>query len=437
MNKFNIIIALALISEAYGFNMINQLRLNKMTPLAMSDSVDAFGGGPTPSTTTEETPVVVKEPVVSTRTQKMEDQAAKLRREAAEMELALREEARAKGLPQEMIDKLVPMRGQIKKKVVNADGTVTDGSSVVEEEKPVVQTLTSSDVRKKLGYLNTGDPVRFTSELDRLKSKQVILKWNSNDLSQVKNFDVNNYQMKSKTSIEPVDLRLDDVGFEYQKVFIIALGLATVLGLGSTVVGGQLGFILGYASALFPVTLVGIGSIAPALIGDILLRIKFIFDEESRERNIRKNAAKFLVGYTVGLPVATYKTASPSNEAEFFQLRPTGKSEAEDRKMFSQTNRKQSDIARASAMSVAGSVAECMKFKEASGTSAGDVNTLYELMNAVEPTLAPEKVQNHIRWSVVESYKILDENKEKYELLVDAFREQQGLEECIAIIEGV
>ena len=41
---------------------------------------------------------------------RFKDEAAKLRQEAAEMEVALREEARAKGVPEEMINKLIPIR---------------------------------------------------------------------------------------------------------------------------------------------------------------------------------------------------------------------------------------------------------------------------------------------------------------------------------------
>ncbi len=54
---------------------------------------------------------------------------------------------------------------------------------------------------------------------------------------------------------------------------MLALGIATVCGLGSSFIGGQIGFILGYLSALVPVILVGIGSIAPALIGDSLTHL--------------------------------------------------------------------------------------------------------------------------------------------------------------------
>ena len=38
-------------------------------------------------------------------------------------------------------------------------------------------------------------------------------------------------------------------------------------------------------------------------------------------------------------------------------------------------------------------VAECINYGEASGTNANDVNTLFELMNAVDPSLSPEAVQ--------------------------------------------
>lgn len=431
----SIILVIFISCEAYQLCNNNNRMLSSSK--LFSDNTDIFGSSSISSSTNKEALDAVNdmkpgEFAISTGKDKLEDEAAKLRREAAEMELALREEARAKGLPQEVIDKLVPMRGMAKKsvKAKNPDGTF------IEEVKEFTQTLSSPEIRKKLGYLNAGDPVRFTSELDRLKSNNIIGLWNS-ELENINNFAVNNYQMKSKTGIEPVDLRLDDVGFEYQKVFFIALGLGSVFGLSASTIGGELGFLLGYASALFPILLVGVGSIAPGLIGDFLNRAKFIYDEESRERAVRKEAAKFLVGYVVGLPVAQFKNGSPTAESEFFQLRPRGKSEADDRKYFQQTSRSQKDIARASVTCVAGSVGECIKFKEASGTSANDVNTLYELMNAVDPKLAAESVQNHIRWSVVEAYKILDSNKDKYEKLCEAFKGGEALEECISIIEGV
>jgi hypothetical protein len=77
-----------------------------------------------------------------------------------------------------------------------------------------------------------------------------------------------------------------------------------------------------------------------------------------------------------------------------------------------------------------------MKYKIASGNTPGDVNTLYELMNSVEPALSPDAVQNHIRWSVCAAFDILKTYPSEYERLVEAFRRGDSLEDCIACIEG-
>jgi len=359
--------------------------------------------------------------------------AAKLRQEAAEMEVALREEARARGLPEEMINKLVPLRSAN----VDAKASREAKKAAEEEEKQKAKDnkMQAGDVRSKLGYLNAGDAVRVTSELDRIKSKGAISLWNSKVWPVKPEYSVNSYQLKAKANIDPKQLKLDDVGYNYQAVFGTALVFATVFGLSSSFIGGELGFILGYCSALFPITLVGVGSIAPALIGDILNKVKFATNKTEKDKYVAQCAGKFLVGYVVGLPVSRFSTGSP-NQVEFFQLRPSGKSEAESKQMFARSKYTQNDIARASAMSIAGNVAECMLHQEASGTNPGDVSTLYELMNSVEPAMQPSSIEDHIRWSALTAYEILNEHKEELNKLVKAFEMGLPLEECIAVMEG-
>ena len=356
---------------------------------------------------------------------RFKDEAAKLRQEAAELEVSLREEARAKGVPEEMINKLIPIRAQ----------TVQKAAKILPNLKEKVTALTAKEVRSNLGYLNAGDAIRMTSELERIKEKNVISKWNSKDFEKPR-FDVSNYQLKSKTSIEPLNLKLDDVGFAYQNVLVYAVAIGTLCGLGANVVGGELGFLLGYASALFPVLLVGVGSIAPGLIGEVLYRFKLVTNEETRKRHVRMNAGKFLAGYVCGLPVARFSQSNPSNTAEFFQLKPSSTSEVEDKQMFAKSKFSQIDIARSSIVCLAGSVAECLEFGVASGSNPGDVNLLNELMNSIDPTISAEQRQNHIRWSALTAWEILDQYKNEYERLVVAFEKELPMEECIAIIEG-
>ncbi|KAJ1430084.1 hypothetical protein B484DRAFT_347856, partial [Ochromonadaceae sp. CCMP2298] len=391
----------------------------------------------------------------------LKDQAAKLRREAADMEVALREEARAKGLPEEMINKLIPISKAPKTALDRkAEREEKEAAAVAVTSEAVASGMTANEVRAKLGYLNTGDAVRFTTELNRIKAKGVLSQWNSFDLSAQTgisetetsetgtsaivagnvgktSFIVSNYQLKAKTNINPVDLKLDDVGFNYQAVFFVALGGASVLALSASFVGGQLGFILGYLSALFPVTLVGVGSVAPALLGDIVNGYKLATNAELKAKYVRCNAGKFLVGYVLGLPVSRFSTAGASNTVEFFQIRPSGKQMSSDEKqMFARNKFSQGDIAPSSAVSIAGNVAQCMKYTVAQGTNANDVNTLYELISTVDPPLSPERVQDHIRWSACTAFDILKSRSGQLEALCGAFESNLPLEECIAIIEG-
>jgi hypothetical protein len=66
--------------------------------------------------------------------------------------------------------------------------------------------------------------------------------------------------------------------------------------------------------------------------------------------------------------------------------------------MFKQTTFKQLDIARCSASCLGGNVAECIMFGESAGSNPGDVNLLNEIIGAVQPAMAPEATQSHIRY---------------------------------------
>lgn len=434
------------IATTEAFRPSERITFHLPSIMSMSDSSDMFGSSS--SVSVDETSSAVVEPLEAPEVpkkednagmfsnKKMKDEAAKLRQEAAELEIAMREEAREKGLSQEVIDKLLPIRNQAPSKSTTTTSVSTSVGSGAVLQKPV-QTLSISEVRNKLGYLNTGDAIRITSELDRLKSRGTISLWNCKDVSKA-NYAANSLQLTSKTGIEPVNLRLDAVGFEYQKVFIAALAIATICGLGSTFIGGQVGFLLGYASALFPILLVGVGSIAPQLIGDALNKFKYATNAEDKAKYIRGNAAKFLVGYIMGLPMASFTQGGDSNRVEFFQLRPSAANlkDGKERPSMRVSKFKQTDIAPISVTCVAGPTAECMEYTIAGGSNPQDVNLLYELMNTIEPSLSPDKVQNHIRWSVLTAHTILKDHADELNKLHDAFSTGSSLEECIACIEG-
>lgn len=178
--------------------------------------------------------------------------------------------------------------------------------------------------------------------------------------------------------------------------------------------------------------------VAPGLLGDAINTFKYSTNSDEKDKYIRSNAAKFLAGYVLGLPVSKFSTFGLSNTVEFFQIRPSagGSRSVEERRSLAENKFKQADIASSSIVSISGPVAQCMSFGQATASNANDVNTLYELIKAVDPPLSPDKVQDHIRWSAVNAYDILNARRRQLDCLTDAFSKNLPLEECIAALES-
>jgi hypothetical protein len=391
------------------------------TSSLQSSNSDMFGGSSSSTETKSSFSSIGKN-------RDFKEEAAKLRQEAAEMEVALREEAREKGVPEEVINKLIPIRKETPKAAAGQQKAEQGSVAVMERPK-----LGAGDIRKKLGYLPAGDAVRMTAELDRLKGKKLLSIYNSVDFTRP-SFTGNNVMLKNKVGVDFPELNLDDVGYDYRKVFFVALISGAVLGLSSSYVGGLLGFVLGYSSALIPVALVGIGSVAPALIGDVLRRIKLSSDEEAKASYVHMNAGRFIAGYATGLPVDRFNTGGPSTEVEFYQLRPTVGAPPPRREPGG-NQYTQVDIARYSIVCLAGPVAECMAFGKGSGSNPADISVLYELLNSV-PGMTAEKANQHIIWSALQAHEILKKNKKGMEAMVKAFEAETPFEECLAELEA-
>eukprot|EP00595_Chromulina_sp_UTEXLB2642_P002462 CAMPEP_0196763622 /NCGR_PEP_ID=MMETSP1095-20130614/4436_1 /TAXON_ID=96789 ORGANISM="Chromulina nebulosa, Strain UTEXLB2642" /NCGR_SAMPLE_ID=MMETSP1095 /ASSEMBLY_ACC=CAM_ASM_000446 /LENGTH=384 /DNA_ID=CAMNT_0042117219 /DNA_START=38 /DNA_END=1189 /DNA_ORIENTATION=+ len=381
----------------------------------LSDNSDLFGGGKSVDKLPPSNEINLS---TASQTDKLKEQAQQLRREAAELEVALREEARSKGLPEDVINKLVPLQSQTIEKKKTA-------VAVIDKEPEV--NLSSDEIRSKLGYLLVGDPIKFTTDLQRVKGRGFIKLWDSAKVNT--DYNVNTYQLTSRTNIDPIKLKLDEIGYDYKSFLGLAIIAGTISALASSQIGGQVGFLLGYLSALFPILIVGVGSIAPGLIGDVLLKIKLFTDENVKTKYATLNAGKFLVGYLVGLPVSRFDVGGSVNVPDFFQLKPTGKGELEDRKFFSKRKFTQEEISRISAVCLAGPVAECIFTDgEASGYAVGDVGLLQELTQSIEPALTPEQTQSFIRWSAVTAHSLLTTHKKQFEKLVEAFKEKKSIE---------
>jgi hypothetical protein len=108
MKAISVLIGLCL-HECMGFRN-HGASLSRLLNVHSSNS-DLFGAPAieSPSAIPAKDEAVVIESRSSQAADRLLTEAQRLRKEAAELEVALREEARAKGLPEEIINKLVPI----------------------------------------------------------------------------------------------------------------------------------------------------------------------------------------------------------------------------------------------------------------------------------------------------------------------------------------
>lgn len=357
------------------------------------------------------------------------DKASRLRQEAEMMEVALYEEAKAKGIPEELIQQFIP-------KPKAAARSAAQPVVVVDDVPAPAQAAVPFNPAIEIDRVAVGDPSGCTERLNELKAVGRLRLWDSFPIPGDTPLKATATLLQVKTGIEPARLRLDAVGFPYQTVFYAALASGTALGLSSMQVGGELGFILGYLSAAFPLTLVALGSVAPEKLGDIVNAARVVLDEKEKRVAATAQAGKLVAGYLLGLPLKSVSKAASGSSVAFYNSPSGDLGDQGARLMFSRPPLSQAAIARPSVVHLAGAVAQCLCHGQASGSNAQDVRSLLDLVASVEPGLTPEEVQDHIRWSTLTAYELLANNRDALDRCLHSVQQGHSIEQCISAIEG-
>lgn len=225
--------------------------------------------------------------------------------------------------------------------------------------------------------------------------------------------------------------------------FFVAIDFPTCVGTlyvtgGSTVLGiaalaflpENIGATVCYLAALIPILWLGIGSTAPAAIAGLIASVKGGSDDVSKvDRVCRHEAAHFLVGYLCGLPIANYATTEENTARVEFHYSKDGPSTAKRELTESEVNA-------LTCVAMSGAVGEAMKFGKAAGANS-DLIELASIFRQSEKFLGAEKQQDLTRWGALTSYRLLKANNEKLDALVEAFRQQKPISDCIALLESV
>ena len=142
----------------------------------------------------------------------------------------------------------------------------------------------------------------------------------------------------------------------------------------------------------------------------------------------RHEAGHFLCGYLCWLPIKGYSTNDLGVSCVEFYPSTNGE-------MSGGRDLSSDEIAVMSVVAMSGSVAEVLKF----GVARGGQNDLLELdglMRRCSDFIGAQKQQDLTRWGALAAYNIIVANNEKFERLVNAFKERKSVSECITAIEA-
>mmetsp|Transcript_14296 Transcript_14296/g.33042 ORF Transcript_14296/g.33042 Transcript_14296/m.33042 type:complete len:404 (+) Transcript_14296:54-1265(+) len=275
-------------------------------------------------------------------------------------------------------------------------------------------------------------------QLNKLKEAGVLSKWDSQLLSP-RSVSQNELKREVKTDLELDELMgLTAADVDLKGLTVAAFGASAVLGVGGSIIGGDTGgavYWVTYLGASLPLVLIGVGSVAPGLIGDVITKLKWQFDEtNTKERRVRHEAAHMLCGYMCGLPIDGYQI-EPEPICQFYD-RQDGYADAVE-KWQKQRPFSKEEVATLAVVSLSGLMGELTKYKSADGGQQ-DLMFLQDVFFRAEGDTfrTSNTKEGQTRWGAYKAAQILEDNKEAFEKLYDAMNNGKSVEECIAIIES-
>lgn len=279
------------------------------------------------------------------------------------------------------------------------------------------------------------------SALEELKEEGVLTRWNS---AKLKSRPVTQGELKRQLKTEKdLDELLGLIGAvqdeDLKKLTVAAFAASAVIGVGGSIIGGETGgavYWVTYLGAGIPLALIGIGSVAPGIIGNAVETIKWKLDPtNNKERRVRHEAAHMICGYMCGLPIAGYGT-DPTPECVFFDRQDGNYDEGkvyEKKRAF--TNE---EVERIAVTALSGLMGELQFYDKADG-GTGDLQALQDVFfrSDSEKLRKPQAREEMTRWGAYTSKNMIDDYKKVYDKLIEAMDRGASVEECIATIESV
>ncbi|GFR49334.1 hypothetical protein Agub_g11362 [Astrephomene gubernaculifera] len=213
----------------------------------------------------------------------------------------------------------------------------------------------------------------------------------------------------------------NDAAFLFSVVGSTSL-LAVVAG---AVLPGDWGFFVPYLLGGVNLVVLAVGSTAPGLLAVAIDAFSQVFPDY-KDRVLRHEAAHFLVGYLLGVPVGGYSVQLGREHTEF--------AEAKLQQRIIERTLADEEIDSLALVAVAGVAAEAREYEEVMGQTA-DLTDLQRLLLRSKTRLSSAAQQNLTRWAVWAAAGLLRTHGSEHAALVQAMRSGASVAECVRAIE--
>ena len=211
--------------------------------------------------------------------------------------------------------------------------------------------------------------------------------------------------------------------------FIVGVTMSTsflALIVGATL-PGDWGAFGSYLIGGISLAVLAVGSTAPGLLQVAIDRFARI-SPEYRNRIARHEAAHFLVGYMLGVPVAGYSLGLGAAHTDFLEAKL-------ERKVYGKIAISEKTMLPLACVSMAGVAAEALAFEDVRGQEA-DLRDLQRILNKAEPKLSDQSQQQVTRWAVWQAASMLKRHEASFDALTRAMEEGASVADCLKVIEA-
>lgn len=313
---------------------------------------------------------------------------------------------------------------------------------VVTEEKPAGPTpryLSFEQLKAEVEQAMASSAVVDTA-LKQLKESGALTKFESGSAKGFRRYSAE--QFEQATGFPPQDVESGGTQDDLKWALGAVMAASSLAVVGGGFLGGFAGTLLVYLFLLIPITFIGIGSVAPGVISVFVVLVSNLLDGKAAERKTTHQAARFLTGYLLGLPIESVKTDAEGGTTfiKYYDtmdgnFKDLGAQAAagpgpEPRKKFGQE-----DILGHAVLAIAGSVAERMEYGKVIDRQA-DFLYLVALMDLVRPSLRAGQKNDLVLYSALTAHKLLTANKGKLERLAEKMAAKASLAEIVAVMES-